>query len=656
MTTTTAQGTIPREAIPPALGIAIVVTGVIAGTTAPMLGHFANAFVAWPTHGLVLAILLAAPRGRRTAVAGWLAAALLVAFAPRALRSGFEVARMFTAIATLLGQSVWVVALYELISGARAPLRSTTAYAWLVGTVVAGTLVASAFSSLVLHLAGAGTLVSFSGFGWWVASATSGATLACVVLALMPGAPRAMAQRPLLGLEFLALIAGYALALGSAFIGLRFGTQDVPPALATLPFLAWAGLRFGIRGFAVIAMLFVVAVITGIWIDAGPFVALRLGKIEQFRLAWIYVAAFVGPGMAFPIALAQSDDAARRARSALAQLRAVFEGAPDEVAAVDRELTLIAANPRWLAHARRMLSPDLAVGMSFGEALRQRPELQQDSLALWLRALGGESFHVARRVRGTDGTEMDIEIGFSPVRDDRGEIVGASQVVRDVSERARQEAREAEQRRLESIGRLAGGIAHDFNNILTAVLGYATLLRDSLAADDPRRADVAEIERGATRASALTQHLLAFARRREIQPRLVDAGELVEGLRRLLAPLLGPGIALETPRTPGLHLVRLDPSQFEQVVMNLAVNARDAMQGAGTLRIVSANAVRDGRPVVRLEVTDTGAGMPPDVQARVFEPFFTTKPLGAGTGLGLSTVHGIVHQAGGHIELESAPG
>ncbi|CAN5583128.1 hypothetical protein BH23ACI1_BH23ACI1_12570 [soil metagenome] len=217
--------------------------------------------------------------------------------------------------------------------------------------------------------------------------------------------------------------------------------------------------------------------------------------------------------------------------------------------------------------------------------------------------------------------------------------------------------------KMEAVGRLAGGIAHDFNNVLTAIFGYADLLLDQFTADDPRRADVEEIRRSADRAAALTRQLLAFSRKQVMQPRLLDLHSVVVGLEKLLRQLVGADVVIEVQTEPGLWPVRADPGHVEQVLMNLATNARDAMPEGGPLVFSTRNVVieqvnaRDlpGLPpgeYACLTVTDTGAGIPEHVQPHIFEPFFTTKEMGKGTGLGLSTVYGIVKQMGGGVYLE----
>jgi len=233
--------------------------------------------------------------------------------------------------------------------------------------------------------------------------------------------------------------------------------------------------------------------------------------------------------------------------------------------------------------------------------------------------------------------------------------------------RARDQIRLQGMQKMEAVGRLAGGIAHDFNNIVQAIGGYSELLQESLSEDDPRRETVDEILRAGDRAAALTRQLLAFSRQQVMQPRVLDLNEVVGTVESLLRRLIGEDVTLVARLSPELWSVRADPMQLEQVLMNLVVNARDAMPSGGSITIETDNASLDPSsgtdafsvtrgPYVRLSVTDTGQGMPPDVRARAFEPFFTTKELGRGTGLGLSTVYGIVKQTGGYIWIDSELG
>ncbi|MBI5239660.1 MAG: PAS domain-containing protein [Elusimicrobia bacterium] len=224
---------------------------------------------------------------------------------------------------------------------------------------------------------------------------------------------------------------------------------------------------------------------------------------------------------------------------------------------------------------------------------------------------------------------------------------------------AKSEERFLQSQKMEAVGQLAGGVAHDFNNILTAIKGYSEFLLGDFTAGDPRREDVAEIRRAADRAASLTRQLLAFSRRQVLAPRSVDLKEVVSAMAPMLRRLLGEDVRFEARLDPRPVLAFVDQGQMEQVLMNLVVNARDAMPQGGAVTVSAANVPRPGGPGpagVLLAVADTGLGMSPEVLAHLFEPFFTTKEKGKGTGLGLATVYGIVKQSGGEIEVDSAPG
>jgi two-component system, cell cycle sensor histidine kinase and response regulator CckA len=240
-------------------------------------------------------------------------------------------------------------------------------------------------------------------------------------------------------------------------------------------------------------------------------------------------------------------------------------------------------------------------------------------------------------------------------------------VMKDVTERRSLEEQLRLSQKMEAVGQLAGGVAHDFNNLLTVILGYAILLLKDLVPEDPRRAPLEGIKQAADRAAALTQQLLAFSRRQVLAPRLLDLNAVVADMDKMLRRLIGEHIELSTVLAPELGLVKADPGQIEQVIMNLVVNARDAMPIGGKLTIETGHVELDeacarrrtvgtSGPYVMLAVSDTGHGMDEDTRARVFEPFFTTKEKGKGTGLGLAVVYGIIKQSGGSVWVYSEPG
>jgi len=260
------------------------------------------------------------------------------------------------------------------------------------------------------------------------------------------------------------------------------------------------------------------------------------------------------------------------------------------------------------------------------------------------------------------GELIDTMVNSFIVRDEHGEPFAFATVQQDIRELKQLEAHVRQMQRLEALGRMAGGIAHDFNNILSVILSYSALLLRDLPPGTTAAEDVQEIHDAGERAARLTRQLLAFSRQQLLELRIVDLNEVVIGMEKMTRRLLGEDIVLQIELCEPLGKVKVDTGQIEQVILNLALNARDAMPKGGTLTIATANAeepLRPGepiRPTVMLSVSDTGAGMDEATQQRAFEPFFTTKGVGKGTGLGLATVFGVVEQSGGRISLSSEPG
>ncbi|HEX7614336.1 MAG TPA: PAS domain S-box protein [Thermoanaerobaculia bacterium] len=269
-----------------------------------------------------------------------------------------------------------------------------------------------------------------------------------------------------------------------------------------------------------------------------------------------------------------------------------------------------------------------------------------------------------RKYRGKDGREIAVAVDAVLIEENQRQVVFA--IVHNLSETRHLEEQLRQAQKMEAIGRLAGGVAHDFNNLLTAILGYAELLLESDATDDVRTS-AGEIRKAGERAATLTKQLLAFSRKQVLKPRILDLNEVLGETDGILRRVLGEDVALDAERDPHLWRVQADPDQIQQVLLNLAVNARDAMPDGGVLRIATRNVslaaaslpdvpnVTEGDYVL-LEVSDSGHGMNDEVLSHAFEPFFTTKERGKGTGLGLSTVYGIVKQSGGYVHIESKVG
>ena len=279
----------------------------------------------------------------------------------------------------------------------------------------------------------------------------------------------------------------------------------------------------------------------------------------------------------------------------------------------------------------------------------------------------GEEMHVEFRVRWPDGSIRWLADHGQVVRDAEGTLEYLTGAAIDVTERKTAEERLLQAQRMDAVGHLAGGVAHEINNMMTAVLGFSTLLLDRLR-DDPRVADVRQIHRAAERAAGITRQLLAFGRRQMLRPQVLDLNRLVGGVEHMVRRVLGEDKVFTAELAPDLGRVRADPGQLEQVLLNLTLNARDAMPTGGSFTIRTRNVTvprseghrRTGEELppgryVLIEVCDTGQGMDGATRARAFEPFFTTKPLGQGTGLGLATVFGIVQQSGGTVRVRSAP-
>jgi len=342
------------------------------------------------------------------------------------------------------------------------------------------------------------------------------------------------------------------------------------------------------------------------------------------------------------------------------RLMTAIEQTPESVVITDTNGCILYVNPFF----------ERATGYSRAEAIGQNPRLlrsnRQDKAVyqeLWARISAGEVWRGRFINKKKSGAHFTEDAVIAPVRDEKGAITNYIAIKRDISHELELEVQQRQMQKIESIGRLACGVSHDFNNILAVICGHTDMALAQLSSDAPLRPNLEAIQKSSQRATNLTRQLLAFSRQQVIEPRLVNLNELVVNLTKMLRSLIGANIKLVTETVPDLGQARVDPSQIEQVLLNLVINARDAMPEGGTLTIRTDNATLNEDYARRHLVTpgdyvlvgvrDTGVGMTDDVKQHLFEPFFTTKEKGKGTGLGLATCFGIIQQSNGHIYPDS---
>ncbi|MFL5053224.1 MAG: ATP-binding protein [Xanthobacteraceae bacterium] len=384
---------------------------------------------------------------------------------------------------------------------------------------------------------------------------------------------------------------------------------------------------------------------------------MRGGKTMPVRLYHkLAFGADGAPGASRTLVISRArDERADPQRAAEVRFMRFFDHTPMAIATVDRAGGVLRANARY-AKLAQDLSPDGAAGSSIFRAVSERDRKQL--IAAINQAAKGQGDIPPVEVLLDGARERWGQFFVTAVEEDERETEAAIVYMLETTARRTLENQINQSQKMDMVGQLAGGIAHDFNNFLSVIRGYARFLIEGMDDEEPLRSDAMEIENAAERASRLTRQLLVFSRNEVVQRRVVDIAEVLSGITSLLARTVGEDVAFQTDVERPLRRVEADPTQIEQVLVNLVVNARDAMPSGGELRIELANVAEgsDGAPAVRLTVRDTGAGMSRDVVEHAFEPFYSTKPKGAGTGLGLATVYGIVTQSGGTIEIDSTPG
>ncbi|MFC3123467.1 ATP-binding protein [Pseudoroseomonas globiformis] len=353
----------------------------------------------------------------------------------------------------------------------------------------------------------------------------------------------------------------------------------------------------------------------------------------------------------------------------------IFETTDVMIMACGLDYTILAINKANADEFERIYGVRPKVGDNMLDLLDDQPEHQAQVREGWGQGLTGGEITIIEDYGDPARARPDYEVRFRPLWNERGERIGCYQFVTDVTERLRDQAKLAQMQealrqsqKMEAVGQLTGGLAHDFNNLLTGISGSLEILSARVAQGRTKDLErfIAAAEGAAGRAAALTHRLLAFSRRQTLAPQPTDVNRLMAGMEELIRRTVGPSVVLEVVGPEGLWPTLIDPNQLENALLNLSINARDAMPEGGRLTIETANMWLDERaagerdlaagPYISLCVTDTGTGMTPEVVERAFDPFFTTKPLGQGTGLGLSMIHGFVRQSGGQVHIHSRLG
>ena len=506
-------------------------------------------------------------------------------------------------------------------------------------------------------------------WGWWRMNALG--VLVVVPLVLSWSDLRRL--KPRLGtlLEILGLAAA-VLALSWFLTTIDPGNDQSGMVLSylALPLALYAAVRFGVRGASAASAGLIVLLTFATANGIGPFVAppslTSPSHVRELALQAV-IAILATTPLILGAVMADRE-------SALRHLAIERERHQDLISSINRNVNeglfrnsyehgLVYANTalaRMLGYARPEELEGAQLHGMFADPARES-ELRE-LIASQGHFLNEEVLFVRR-----DGSLLPAFVSCTGLSGPDGRIQFCDGAVSDMTARKRLEDQLRQTQKMEALGMLAGGVAHDFNNLLTAIGGYAETLRSALPEGTPARADAEEITRASTRAAGLTRQLLAYTRRQKLDPQVLDLRDVVDQLGALLRRLIGEDIHLVTHHRSTGALVRVDRGQLEQVIINLVVNARDAMPEGGTLTVATgpvdeeqalahAHAEPVQGPLVRLSVSDTGVGMDGEVLTRAFDPFFTTKAPGRGTGLGLSTVHGIVRQSGGVVWIESAPG
>ena len=596
----------------------------------------------WPPSGLMLGLLAVSRSSQWPAT---IAGGLIGSFCSDLL-SGYSIPlAIAAALANGFESFVGGLVLVRFL-GSPARFSTLRGVAVLVIGVVGVSNAFTAIGGAAMLNAGFGMAFGYSWLVWWVGDGLGMLIVAPVILAVAEWLRQERRIAPARTIEGLVLL---TVVLASAIISVGPVRDWVvhPGPYALFPVLLWAGLRFGLAGASLSTLIVACIAIWYVSLGVGPFAIARSSSSAAIVEAYAFLAVAGASALIAAAALNERKDAIDQLAASREQYRNVVETATDPIVTIDSRNRIRLANS--------------ATERVFGFT---QDELLGSDLSM---LVPGATDTGMRR----DGVEIPLEVSYG--RAIEPEHTEMTLILRDISEkraaeRALQalEAQYRQSQKMEAIGQLAGGIAHDFNNLLTIVQVNCELLLPQLSDDRQIRNDLLQIRSAAERAAGLTRQLLAFSRRQVLEPRAMRMATAVESVKPMLDRLLGEHVEVRVSVNPGLAPVLADPGQVEQVILNLAINARDAMPAGGRLSIHLSEAHLDadtasivdlppGRYAC-LTVSDSGIGMDEATAARVFEPFFTTKPMGRGTGLGLSTVHGIVKQSGGGIRVVSRIG
>jgi PAS domain S-box-containing protein len=496
---------------------------------------------------------------------------------------------------------------------------------------------------------------------WWLGDAVGNMLVAPLIL-VWSRLPRWQLDN---WLEFALVLALTSLVTLAVFGGWIPSPRVEPYPLAFLvfPLLIWGALRF--EQYGCTAANFVVAALAA-WmtlVGKGPFAA--FGLQERIAMLSVFMMLTIVPAQLLAASMSERRHAEKALQQAYDQIHQIIDNAPGvAIQGYDHEGRVLF----WNRASERLygFTEQQALGRRLGEFLLSEEDAREFDQMVQRTLQTGQAASLREwETRTASGTPRYILSSLFPVRLEGGQTWIICMDV-DITERKRLESELFRVQRLDSIGRLAGGIAHDFNNLLTAIMSYADLAIARLPEQHPAVDDLKRLLDTANRAADLAKHLLAFARRQTLSPQVIDLNQIIHDIAPLMTRLLGNVVDLRILTEPALQKVKADPAQIQQVILNLAINARDAMPEGGVLTIETANVVLGEADVqshpdlspgeyVRLSVRDTGVGMEPEQMEHIFEPFYTTKGK-SGTGLGLAVVYGVVKQSGGHITVESKRG